>query len=228
MVITLLISIFFFQKTRLNSKQRGKFDGYHFLIMIFFLIQFFAFIIRFYFMFIYPPMIDFAAAFLDPAYRVTHLDYEKLVAVHIMLIFIGFGTITLAIEHYIYKKTHHLLCILIFITAPFLVILPYNFAVLLQNLPIVITLVSIVIMMLFYAHLARKSSGTIRWKAIYITIGFLLFFIGIVMNSQSIMLAMQLLTLNLVWLTPLWFLMALLILFYGYKKELAQPKEVSS
>lgn len=228
-VVTLLISIFFFQKTRSNSKQRGKFDGYHLLIAIFFLIQFFSFIVRFYFMFIYPPnMADFQTAFLYPTYRIAHLDYEKLVAIHIMLIFIGFGTITLAIEHYIYKRTHHLLCILIYITAPFLVILPYNSAVLLQNLPIVITLLSVFIMMGFYANLARKSSGTIRWKAIYITIGFLLFFIGIVMNSQSIMLAMHLYTLNLVWLTPLWFMMALLILFYGYKKELTQPKEETS
>ncbi|MDD1777160.1 MAG: hypothetical protein LUQ65_03255 [Candidatus Helarchaeota archaeon] len=180
-------------------------------------------------MFIYPPnMTVFVDAFLDPAFRVAHLDYEKMVAIHIMLIFIGFGTIALAIEHYIYKKTHHLLCILIYITAPFLVILPYNLAVLLQNLPIVITLVSIVIMIGFYASLARKSSGTIRWKAIYITFGFLLFFLGIVLNSQSIMLAMHLLTLNLVWLSPVWFSLALLILFYGYKKELAQSKEESS
>jgi hypothetical protein len=228
-VVTLLISTFFLQKTRFNSKQRGKFDGYHFLIAIFFLIQFIAFIIRFYFMFIYPPdMTVFVNSFMDPAFRATHLDYEKLVAIHIMLVFIGFGTITLAIEHYIYKRTHHLLCILIYITAPILVILPYNLAVLLQNLPIVITICSVFIMMGFYANLARKSHGTIRWKAIYITIGFLLFFMGIIMNSQSIMLTLHLLTLNLVWLSPLWFMLALLILFYGYKKELTQPKEEKS
>jgi hypothetical protein len=228
-VVTLVISFFFFQKTRFNSKQRGKFDGYHFLIAIFFLIQFFSFIVRFYFMFIYPSnMTVFIDAFRDPAFRAAHLDYEKLVAIHIMLIFLGFGTLTLAIEHYIYKRTRHLLCILIYITAPILVILPYNLAVLLQNVPIFTAIFSMLIMIGFYANLARKSSGTIRWKAIYITIGFLLFFMGIVMNSQSIMLALHLYTLHLVWLSPIWFMLALLILFYGYKKELTQTKDNNS
>ncbi len=226
-IITAAISIFFFRKTRINSKLRKKLDGYNFLIGIFFLIQVFAFIIRVYFMFIYPQgnMTTFLDSILDPNFRATHLDYEKLVALHIMLIFIAFGTISLAIEHYIYKKTHHLLCILIYATAPFLVIFPYNIAVLLQYLPIIVTIMSVLIMIGFYTNLARKSSGAIRRKSTYIAIGFLLFFMGILVNSQSIMMALHLYTLHVIWVVPIWFTVALLILFYGYKKEVFQNKE---
>jgi len=229
-IITFGISIFFFYKTQINSKSRGKFDGYNFLIGIFFLIQFFAFLVRFYFMFIYPKgdMSIFNDAFLDPLFRESHWDYEKLVAIHIMLIFIAFGTISLAIEHYIYKKTHHLLCILIYITAPILVVLPYSLAVVAQYIPIFVTIISILIMIGFYTNLARKSRGIIRSKSTYIALGFLLFFGGIMINSQTIMISLftyKYYTLNFAWIAPIWFILALLILFYGYKKEIFQDKE---
>ena len=223
-IITFAISIFFFRKTRTNSKARGKFDGYNCLIGIFFLIQSVAFIVRLYFMFIYPQgdMNVFYNSLMDPPYRALHWDYEKLVAIHIMLIFIAFGTISLAIEHYIYKKTHHLLCILIYATAPILVILPYDLAVVAQNIPIFTTIISTFIMIGFYTNLARKSSGAIRRKSTYIALGFLLFFGGILINSQSIMTAMHLYTINTSWVVPIWFALALVILFYGYKKEVFQ------
>jgi len=226
-IVTFGISIFFFRKTRNNSKVRGKFDGYNFLIGIFFLIESVSFIVRFYFMFIYPQgdMSVFYDSLTAPSFRADHWDYEKLVAIHIMLVFIAFGTISLAIEHYIYKKTHHLLCILIYSTAPILVILPYNLAVVAQNIPIVITIISVLIMIGFYTNLARKSTGAIRRKSTYIAIGFMLFFGGIVINSQSIMTAIHLYTINQAWVAPIWFMLALLILFYGYKKEVFQIQE---
>jgi len=179
-----------------------------------------SFIIRFYFTFIYPNNItQFEESLIDPLFRISHPDYEKLVATHIMLLFIGIGLITLAIEHYVYKKTHKILAILIFLTAPLLVVVPYEIAVKLQIIPILITIISIIIMVGVYLNLAWKSTGTIRWKSTYIAVGFLLFFGGIMLNSQTIMDAIDLLTINLVWVVPIWFMVALLVLFYGYKKE---------
>ncbi len=220
-VATLAFSVFFFRKMRQNTRRLNKFDGYHFLIFTFFLLIFASFIIRIYFMFFYPQgdMAVFVEAFLDPNFRLSHLDYEKLVAIHVMLEFMGFGTIALAIEHYIYKKTRKLLAVLIYATSPLLVVLPYNLVIILQYIPIFITIVSIFIMIGFYANLARKSSGVIRRKAAYIAIGFLLFFGGILINSQSIMMLMFNYTLNFVWIVPIWFMMALLVLFYGYQKQ---------
>ena len=86
LVIICAITIFFFRKTKTSSKMKGQFDGYLFLIGLFFLILVVSFIIRFYFMFIYPEnMIEFEEALIDPLFRYANPDYALLVAFHIAL-----------------------------------------------------------------------------------------------------------------------------------------------
>jgi len=223
LIITCGITIFFFWKTKVKSKLKGKFDGYFFLMAIFFLFMTIGFAIYFYNMFFYLPsdINTFFEAFFSPNFRILNQIFAKLVILYGLIIVYGIGFLTLAVEHYVYKKTRHVFSILTFsyliIISPFLIILQYEhfLTTISIDIPIVIAIITLIILMGIYLHLAWNSTGLIRKKSICISLGFFLFFGGIMFNSQIIMNAMGFYGLNRVWIIPLWFIIAILVLFYG-------------
>ncbi len=217
------ITIFLLWKTRIRSKAKGKFDGYLMFVSLFFLFVFIGSLIRFCYMYIYTlgDINTFFVAFFDPTFRQSNPIYAKLVIIYGLLVMYAMGCITFAVEHYVYQKTRHVLSIAaviyLSILSPLVLILPYEHSIttMVVNFPFVLAFITIMIVMIIYVKVAWQSSGIRRRKAIFLLLGFLLFFGGLAINSQIIMIAIGLDTLNTVWTVALVFNIASLIVFYG-------------
>ncbi len=217
------ITIFLLWKTRIRSKEKGKIDGYLLFISLFFCCVFIGAIIRFYYMYIYTlgDINMFFEAFFDPAFRDTHPFYAKMVIIYGLFVMYSMGCITFAVEHYVYRKTRHILSIAtviyLSILSPLILIMPYNHSItkMVVNFPLLLAGITIMILMIIYVKVALNSSGIRRKKAIFLIVGFLLFFGGLSLNSQILMLYLGITTINIVWTIALVFNIASLVVFYG-------------
>ncbi len=222
------ITIFLFWKTKVRSSAKGKIDGYLLFISLFFCLILIGSIIRLYYMYIYTwgDVNMFFEAFIDPAFRDSHPLYAKMVILYGLFVMYAIAAMTFPVEHYVYKKTRHVLTIAqviyLSILTPVILILPYTHSITkaVVNFPIIMGIITIMLLVAIYIKVAWGSSGITRKKAIYQTIGFLLFFGGIMFNSQVLMLAFGFYTVDLVWVIGVVFIVAILILFYGsYVKQ---------
>jgi len=168
----------------------------------------------------------FFDAFFNPAYRDSHPIYAKLVIIYGLLVMYSVGCITFAVEHYVYQKTRHILSIAtviyLSILSPLVLILPYDHSITLMvvNFPFILAGITIIFVIGIYVKVALSSSGIRRKKALYLILGFLLFFGGLALNSQILIIALGLFNINNVWAVALVFNIASVILFYGsYVKQ---------
>ena len=217
------ITIFLLWKTRIRSKAKGKIDGYLLFIWLFFCFILIAAVVRFFYMYVYTlgDINMFFEAFFDPAFRDSHPIYAKLVIIYGLLVMYAVCCITFAVEHYVYQKTRHVLTIVtviyLSILSPLVLALPYDHSITttVVNFPFLLAGITIMAVMAIYVKVALNSSGIRRKKAIYLIFGFLLFFGGLMFNSQILMIAIGLYSLETPWIIALAFNIGSLILFYG-------------
>ncbi|MBD3186647.1 hypothetical protein GF325_07470 [Candidatus Bathyarchaeota archaeon] len=181
-----------YRKGRKEMARVKKAGVYNYLLMAFILFLGLAYVVRMYFMFF---LAGSDAEFINqmtatertglalPGYaadgrlHILQLSWQ----VHMCLIFVGIGFLTLSTEYLFFKKTKYMLAIFSFAITPFMIILPYEIA----HRIYMIFYFSPIAWALVYIIVARNSTGSVRVNALMLLLGMVIFIIGTVMNSST-------------------------------------------
>ncbi|NVM02014.1 MAG: hypothetical protein HWN67_06740 [Candidatus Helarchaeota archaeon] len=179
-IISLIIfSIYFIKKARKTSIEMERRDLYGYCIAFFYLIIGITYCIRLYFMFFLPPdRIVFvfnlvSTERIDPTIR---LFWQF----HMSVAFLGISILMIGVESQVYTKFHYVISAITLIFTPILVLVPYDLAHTLYLLPMGTPIVIILI----YIYVGVENPG-LRKNAFAIVIGWLIFVLGIVLNSTT-------------------------------------------
>ncbi len=178
--ILILFSIYFIKKARKTSLEMERRDIYGYCIALFYLIIGITYFIRLYFMFYLPPdQILFvfnlvSTARLDPGIR---LFWQ----IHMSIAFLGISILMIGVETQVYTKFHYIISAITLIFTPILVLVPYDLSHALYLLPMGTPIVIIII----YIYVGFQNPGSIRKNSSAIVIGWLIFILGIFLNSTT-------------------------------------------
>ncbi|MFX0134863.1 MAG: hypothetical protein ACFFDN_14575 [Candidatus Hodarchaeota archaeon] len=180
-VISLIIfSIYFIRKARKTSIEMERRDLYGYCIALFYLIIGITYCIRLYFMFFLPPdRIVFvfnlvSTERIDPTIRFIW-------QVHMATAFLGISLLMIGVETQVYKKFNYIISAITLIFTPILILTPYDLAHTLYLLPMGTPIVIILI----YIYVGIQNPGSIRKNSFAIVAGWLIFVLGIILNSTT-------------------------------------------
>jgi hypothetical protein len=95
--------------------------------------------------------------------------------------FLGISILMIAVETQVYKKFHYIISAITLIFTPILVLVPYDLAHILYLLP----MGTPVVIILIYIYVGIQNPGSIRKNSMAIVIGWLIFVLGIILNSTT-------------------------------------------
>ncbi|MFX1450403.1 MAG: hypothetical protein ACFFCM_06160 [Promethearchaeota archaeon] len=180
-IVNLIIfSVFFIKKARKTSIEMERRDIYGYCIAFFYLIIGITYCIRLYFMFFLPPdrlIFVFnlvATERLNPSIRFFW-------QIHMAVAFLGISVLMIGVETQVYKKFHYIISAITLIFTPILILVPYDLAHTLYLLP----MGTPVIIILIYIYVGIRNPGSIRKNSFAIVIGWLIFVLGIILNSTT-------------------------------------------
>nr|MDO8113861.1 hypothetical protein [Candidatus Sigynarchaeota archaeon] len=101
---------------------------------------------------------------------------------HMGLIFTGIGFLMFATEYLMFKKTHYLLTVIAFVTAPLILIFPYDLA----HKVYFVMYIAPVLWLLVYIMVAKNTAGSLRKNAVMLIVGVLIFILGVFLNSDTV------------------------------------------
>lgn len=218
-VLSFILGIYFYLKAKRSRKKLGNWNYYTISVSLFFLIEGASHIFRWYFMHLYPADLN---AFLELITASDRIDpmLILLTRIHVVLIFFGTGMLAFGVENKIYKKSKYLFTAIIVISTIFILFVPYEAAVLIQNIPILACVVIIGFLILLYFHYARKSEGETRKRFLLTGLGFANFFLGAIFNSQGFRVILHIYQnpFIITMVSPTLLLMGLVIFYLGFRK----------
>ncbi len=178
--IMIIFSVFFVKRAHESSQQRVSNDVYGYGIAFFYLLISIGYIIRTYFMFFLPDEFTFiynltSSGRLDPS---VQLFWQ----VHMFVVFLGISLLMIGVENQVFTKSHYFFSIISLVFAPLLVILPYDLAHLIYFFPMGTPIVIIII----YLYVGIQNPGSIRKNSFAIVVGWLVFVLGITLNSTTV------------------------------------------
>ncbi len=215
---SILLGIYLIMRAYKAEEEIGKINLYKLSAGLFFIVEAASTVIRWYFMFIYPPNL---LTFYDIVTSPIRYDpmLISLVYINVGLVFYGCSFLSFGVEREIFTKTKYLFTILIIISSSFILILPYQIVTTIQIIPIGIIFIIIFALVIIYFSNAIQSSGNDRKNFLKIGFGFCLFFAGIIINSLMFRVLLHL-TGSIFTITissPLFIMSGLILLFLGFK-----------
>lgn len=180
-VISLIIfSIFFLKIAKKNSIEKKSKDIYGYSIALFFLIVGISYSIRVYFMFFLPSnkiIFIFNLVFDERLDPLIQLFWQ----IHMAIAFLGISALMIGVETQIFTKFHYVISAITLILSPILVLVPYDLAHTLYILP----MGTPIIIILIYIYVGIQNPGLVRKNSFAIVIGWLIFILGILLNSTT-------------------------------------------
>jgi hypothetical protein len=102
---------------------------------------------------------------------------------HMFMIFFAIGFLTLGTEYMVFNKTHYLLTVIAFVTAPLILIFPYEIA---HSIYFIMYLAP-VLWLIVYIIVAKNSSDRLKRNAIMLICGVVIFIVGVFLNSETVL-----------------------------------------
>ena len=180
-IILFIYSVVIFRQARGSSIELGERNIYLYSVAIFFFFLGISFIIRTYFMFILP---DSEVQFI---HNLTHAREGDLIKffwqIHMFFSFLGIGILMIGVEKNVFNgKTKYMIALATLIFNIFIIALPYD-VIHKFHYPLLMTPI---ILFFAYLYVGLKGTGQIKKNSFVIVFGFLIFFIGILLNSTTV------------------------------------------
>lgn len=181
-ILLFYCSIILYRQARESSREMGERNIYLYSVVLFFFFLGIAYVIRTYFMFILPNDI---ITFSDNLTLTVRDDpmIQLFWQIHMFFAFLGIGILMIGVEKNILKgHSKYLIAAATLIFNIFIIALPYD-VIHPIHFPLLFT---ILIVLFAYIYVGVSGSGGVSKNAYAIVCGFVIFFIGILLNSTTV------------------------------------------